>query len=192
MTLQELYRKLDYVNHSRERRAEMSALILDNPTLMAPLMEIAFRVDDPVSSRACWVMEFTVKRNLSYLYPYLDGFTKNLERVYLDSSVRPVAKICELLMESYFSEPQNETRRTMTDLHLEQIVSACFDWLIGEHKVAPQAYSMTSLLLLGRKFDWIRPELKMVLEQNYAAGSPAFQARARMTLAKIDRSTTAS
>ncbi|MGB3152866.1 MAG: adenylosuccinate lyase, partial [Maribacter sp.] len=64
---------------------------------------------------------------------------------------------------------------------------ACFDWLIGNHKVAAKAYSMTCLLFLGRKFDWIHPELKLVLEQNYASGSAAYKARARMTLAKINK-----
>ncbi len=185
MIREELYQSLDYVNHSRTKRAEMSALILENPQWIAPLIKIAFTVDDPVSNRACWVMEFTAKENLSYLFPYLDEFTENLNKVHFDSSVRPMAKICELLMKTYFSKLPNEAQKALTETHLERITSACFDWLIGEHKVAAKAYSMTSLLLLGRKFDWIHPELKMVLERNYAIGSAAYKARARMTLAMI-------
>ncbi len=163
----------------------MSALTLENPHLIAPLLKIAFTVDDPISKRACWIMEFTAKENLSYIFPYLDEFTESLPKVHLDSSVRPMAKICEYLIKSYFSKTPNETQKILTEIHLERITSACFDWLIGEHKVAAQAYSMTCLLLLGRKFDWIHSELKMILEQNYAIGSAAYKARARMTLAKI-------
>lgn len=199
MNQEELYHALDYVDHSREKRAQMSTLILENPQLIGPLMEIAFSVDDPISNRACWIMEFTAKENLSYILPYLDTFTENLNRVHFDSSVRPIAKICELLMKAYFTKLSNETQgksietqresteiqKALTINHLERITAACFDWLIGEHKVAAQAYSMTSLLLLGRKFDWIHPELKMILEQNYASGSAAYKARARMTLAKL-------
>ena len=210
MTQDELYASLDYVNHSREKRAEMSGLILDNPHLVKLLMAFAFDVDDPISSRACWVMEFAAKEDLNYVLPYIDEFTGNLGKVHVDSAVRPVAKICEYLIDAYFSEtrnsePQNsETRNskprnsetqnsktpnkvqeTLTEVHLEHIVTACFDWLIGEHKVAPQAYAMTCLLLLGRRFDWIYPELKMILEKNYAQGSPAYKARARMTLAAL-------
>lgn len=70
--------------------------------------------------------------------------------------------------------------------HLTQITTTCFDWLIGNQKVAAKAYSMTSLLMLGSKFDWIWPELRLILEQNYHNGSPAYQARARMTLAKLN------
>jgi len=73
----------------------------------------------------------------------------------------------------------------MTPYHLEQMGAACFDWLIGEHKVAAKAYSMTSLLLLGHRFEWIHPELKMVLQQNYSSGSAAYKARARITLSKL-------
>ena len=214
MTRDDLYRALDYVNHSREKRAEMAALILENPNLVPHLLDIAFDVDDPISHRACWVMEFTAKEKLSYLYPYLDEFTSNLSRVHLDSAVRPVAKICEFLMKAYFlkkpvdseaseenhlgknspeksldlmkgSEKSTLARKALTETHLEYITAACFDWLIGEHKVAAQAYSMTCLLLLGRKFDWIHPELKIILEQNYAKGSAAYKARARMTLEKL-------
>ncbi|WP_281502535.1 adenylosuccinate lyase [Arenibacter sp. F20364] len=163
----------------------MSNLILNAPSHIIPLMEIAFQVDDPVSCKACWVLEFTAKENLGYLFPNIDNFVRNIGSVHLDPAVRPIAKICEILMKSYFQLKDQETLDALNDEHLESITSACFDWLIGNHKVAAQAYSMTSLLLLGRKFDWIHPELRMILEQNYQNGSAAYKARARMTLAKL-------
>lgn len=185
MNKAQLYKALDYVDHSREKRIGMAMLVSKNPSLLDYLFEIAFLVDDPISSKACWVIEFTAKENLSYLFPYLNRFTSNIHTLKLDSSVRPMAKICEYLVKTYFGKTKKRVHEMVTEKHLEEITSACFDWLIGEHKVAAQAYSMTCLLLLGRKFDWIHPELKMILEQNYAAGSAAYKARARLTLAKI-------
>lgn len=185
MNKEALLNALDYVNHSREKRQEMATLILNHPHLIKPLLSIAFTVDNPISSRACWVLEFTAKENLEYIFPYLDSFTTELHKVHLDSSVRPMAKICEYLTKCYFSKKEASCKEHLTNNHLEIIASNCFDWLIGEHKVAAQAYSMTSLLLIGSKYDWIYPELRMVLEQNYATGSAAYKARARMTLAKI-------
>ncbi|MFC4097064.1 adenylosuccinate lyase [Euzebyella saccharophila] len=185
MTKEALYDSLNYVNHSREKRSEMAQLILQNPNLVRPLLQIAFDVDDPISNRACWVMEFTAKEHLDYLLPHINMFIKNIHRVHQDSAVRPIAKICEFLTLAYFSKTSNPVQQTLNTSHLEKIASSCFDWLIGDHKVAAQAYSMTCLLLLGRKFDWINPELKMVLEQNYPSGSAAYKARARHTLAKL-------
>ena len=181
----QLYEALDYVNHSREKRMEMALLISKNPHLVKPLLEIAFEDKNPISSKACWVMEFTAKENLPYLFPYLNQFTKAISLLKLDSSVRPMAKICEYLITGYFQKKESKVKETLNEKHLEEITTACFDWLIGDHKVATQAYSMTCLLLLGRKFNWIHPELKIILEQNYAAGSAAYKARARMTLKKI-------
>ncbi|QWX82608.1 adenylosuccinate lyase [Cellulophaga sp. HaHaR_3_176] len=181
----ELKNSLNYVNHSREKRAEMSLLVLENPNLIEPLLKIAFTVKDPISSKACWVLEFTAKEKLSFIFPYLNEFTSKMGTVYLHPSVRPMAKICEYLITSYFSKSPNNVKEFLNNVHLERITTACFDWLIGEHKVAAQAYSMTCLLLLGKKFDWILPELKIILEKNYAQGSSAYKARARMTLAKI-------
>ena len=185
MTKTELYRSLNYVDATREKRTQMASLISDNPDLIRPLLEIIFVEENPISSRAAWVLEFTLKKKLHYIYPHLDFFTSNMNNVRLDSSVRPLAKICEFLTKAYFSKTNNEALNVIQEKHLESITAACFDWLIGDHKVAAKAYSMTSLLLLGQKFDWIHPELKMVLEQNYSDGSAAYQARARMTLAKI-------
>lgn len=185
MNKEQLYQALDYVNHSREKRKEMAQLVSDNSNLVLPLLEIAFDDKDAISSKACWVIEFTTKESLSSIFPYLDLFTSNIELLKRDSSVRPMAKVCEYLITSYFQKTKTDAQDQLKKEHLEKIASACFDWLIGNHKVAAQAYSMTCLLLLGRKFDWIHPELKMVLEQNYNTGSAAYKARARMTLAKI-------
>jgi len=164
---------------------EMANMVLENSDLVVPLLEITFDVDNPLSSKACWILEYVAKEDLSYILPHINFFSDNMNSVKLDSSVRPMAKICEYLIKAYFSKNKNKTQKTLTPKHLEQIATSCFDWLIGDHKVAAKVYAMTSLLLLGRKFEWIHPELKMVLQLNYASGSSAYKARARMTLEKL-------
>jgi hypothetical protein len=185
MKIEQLYKSLDYVNHSREKRKEMALLVSENPQLVAPLLKVAFAQKDHISSKACWVLEFTAKENLPYIFPHLTFFTENLGKLRLHPSVRPMAKICEYLIIRYFKKEDSEIQKAMTDDHLENIVTACFDWMIGDHKVAAKAYSMTCLQLLGQKYDWIHSELRMVVEQQYAKGSAAFKARARMILAKL-------
>ncbi len=185
MTKKELLKSLDYVNHSREKRMMMAKLVSDNPSLTPLLLEIAVEDNTHVSSKACWVLEFTAKENLSYIFPHIDVFTSFIGKLKLDSSIRPMAKICEYLIIRYFKKKDENIKRILKEHHLESITTTCFDWLIEDHKVATQAYSMTCLLLLGSKFDWIHPELKLLLEQNYASGSAAYKARARMTLARL-------
>ncbi len=181
----QLIATLDYVNHSREKRLEMAILVSKNPHLIQPLLEIAFEDTSQISSKACWVLEFTAKENLPYLFPYITFFTNNIGVLTRHSSIRPAAKICEYLIIGYFQKKDSKIIETLQEKHLQMITTACFDWLIGDHKVATQAYSMTCLLLLGRKFNWIHAELQLILEQNYSSGGAAYKARARMTLSKI-------
>ena len=61
MTYLELYNALDHVDHSRAKRMGMSKLLASNPSCVATLLEIAFQVDDPVSCKASWVLEFMLR-----------------------------------------------------------------------------------------------------------------------------------
>lgn len=163
----------------------MAKLALDRPETISLLLEVAFENNDHISDKAIWVVEYTVKQNIRLLFPHLNVFTKNLCLVKREPGIRPMAKMCELLMLDYYSNKETESKKLLTPGQLEKIATACFDWLIGQHKVAPKAHSMTCLYLLGRDFDWIHPELKMVIEQNYASGSSGYKARARKILAKL-------
>lgn len=185
MTKSELLQKLDYVDHTREKRGQMADLALKRPEMILLLLVVASENHSDISDRAIWVLEYAVKQNISLLLPQLELFTKNLHRVKREQGIRPLAKMCELLLLDYYSQKETESKKMLTSRQLERIASACFDWLIGPHKVAPKAHSMTCLYLLGRDFDWIHSELKMVIEQNFATGSAAYKARARRILTKM-------
>ncbi|QLG43910.1 adenylosuccinate lyase [Costertonia aggregata] len=186
MTKEELFRTLNYVDATREKRLNMSKRVLEQPQLLKPLIQIAFEEDNPISCKAAWVLEFVTKQKLSLIFPHLDFFMNNINKLHLESSVRPVAKICEELVLNHFSKNKITAQEELTIKHLEKITAACFDWLIGNFKVAPKAYAMTTLLKLGEVFDWIHPELRLILEQNYHTGSAAYKARARMVLKKLE------
>jgi len=185
MTKSELLQRLDYVNHTREKRGKMASMALNQPEVIPLLLEIAFEKKSAMSDKAIWVVEYTIKQNVTLLLPYMKMFTNNLHHLNREQGIRPMAKMCELLMLDYYSKKETESKKIINTAQLERIASACFDWLIGSHNVAPKAHSMTCLYLLGQDFDWIHPELKMVIEQNYTSGSAAYRARARKILDKL-------
>ncbi|MDB9720749.1 adenylosuccinate lyase [Winogradskyella sp.] len=186
MTKDQLYNELDYVNHSREKRLHYAHLVIDNPKLITPLLEILFKVDDKISCRAAWVLEFMCGEQLELIIPYLDTFTNNLTKVHLDSAVRPVAKICEYLTKAYYSKTENKIKSMLQDIHKEKITEACFDWMLNDEKIAPKAYAMNSLFLLGKEKAWIHPELIMILERDFKMQSSGYKARARHIVQKIE------
>lgn len=187
MTTTDLYQELNYVNHSREKRLQYANLLIDNPNLIASILEILFKVDDKISPRAAWVLEFMCSKDIRYFIPHLDDFTKNMSTVYIDSAVRPVAKICELIAKAYTSKENNLIKKALTQTHKDRIIENCFDYMINDEKVAPKAYSMTTLFMLGKEYDWVHPELARILEGDFSKQSAAFKARARQILKKIKR-----
>lgn len=138
-----------------------------------------------MSPRAAWVFEFMCKENLNTIIPYLHRFTENVNKVHLNSAVRPVAKVCEYLIKALYSKLDNEIKQALNSTHKEKIIEACFDWMINDEKIAPKAYAMNSLFLLGRYSDWIHLELALILERDYQMQSSGFKARARHILNKI-------
>jgi hypothetical protein len=134
------------------------------------------------------VLENVTKKSLHAIVNHLNQIVLLLPNLHLESSIRPAAKICELLMKAYFGKKPHVTHIEVTENQLRCIAEAAFDWLIGNHKVAPWAHSMTILLLLGKKIDWIHPELRLILNQNYPTTGAAYKARARMTLAVLAKS----
>jgi hypothetical protein len=187
LTKTELYKELNYVNHSREKRMHYANLVIKNPELVSPLLEILFDVNDKISCRAAWVFEFMCGEKLEAIIPYLDVFTENISKVHLDSAVRPVAKVCEYLIKAYYSKDDHIIKSHLTETHKEKTVEACFDWMINDQKIAPKAYAMNTLFLLGNDYDWIHPELVMILERDFQMQSSGFKARARHILRKIKK-----
>lgn len=141
-------------------------------------------VDDKTSCRAAWFFEFMRGEHLEEVIPYSDVFTTNMNKLHIDSAVRPVAKFCEYLVKAYYSKLENKIKNALSDTHKEKIIEACFDWMINDEKIAPKAYAMNSLFLLGGDYEWIHPELVMILERDYQMQSFGFKARARHILKK--------
>lgn len=187
MTTDALYDQLNYVNHSRENRIHYANILLNDSALITKTLDILFMVDDPISPRAAWILEFMCREKLEALVPYLDRFTKNIHKVHLDSAVRPVSKICEYLAKSYYNKTTNLIKQSLNTYHREKIIALCFDYLISDQKVAPKAYAMTSLFLFGKDYDWIYPELIIILERDFQTQSVAFKARAKQILKKIKK-----
>ncbi|OIQ28306.1 MAG: adenylosuccinate lyase [Bacteroidetes bacterium MedPE-SWsnd-G2] len=187
MTSEALYKELNYVNHSRENRMKYAQMLIKDQSLIPQILDILFTVDDKISCRAAWVLEFMCNENLEAIIPYLDRFTAQMKTVHLDSAVRPVAKICEYLVTANYGKQESEIRKALTNSHKELMIEVCFDYMINDEKIAPKAYAMNSLYLLGTEYNWIHPELITILERDYANQSAGYKARARKIITKINK-----
>lgn len=170
-------------NPTRVNRNIAANIVLENPDLVKNLVEMTFDVDNKLSIKAAWVLEWIcTHRSIEEILPYIDVFTKNIKHVYFDSVIRPCAKICEHLAKAYTHKKDNIVKTTLNPKHIERIVETGFDWLITEQKIAVKAYTMTTLYCFGLSQDWIHPELKHIISTKVVHQSKGCEARGRHIL----------
>ncbi|WP_422860219.1 hypothetical protein ACOKFD_04885 [Flagellimonas sp. S174] len=185
MTEQQLYSKL---NSGRLSKVKINALVgqlEQHPELTLTLLNQVFEQDKIDEFNASWVLDHLLRKRLVYLLPYFEEFTLGLAEMKSESCIRPMAHICQMVTEAYFEKKDKIFIENISSNQLERIMTACFDWLIGQHKIAAKVFSMTSLYYLGMQFHWIHPELKLVLEETIAKGTSGYKNRAAKTLDRL-------
>jgi len=175
-------------NAKRDNRQRVANIVLKQPDLMKPLVEITFMTDHKVSIKAAWILEWICTHNdLNLILPYLDRFTEQIGLLHFDSAIRPCAKICEHLAVSYTNKKESLVKEALKPNHIEQIIETGFDWLITPQKIAVRAYTMNSLFLFGtlQGKDWVHPELEHLIQTKIIQESKGCKARGRHILASI-------
>jgi hypothetical protein len=164
----------------RPIRDEISGMVINNLSLLPEMMAMTFDISNKNHYKACWSLELVLEKNITWLLPYLETFCNKLAAYKHEGALRSVSKI---VLFSAIEDDKNgsflmsEMRQKMTE--------ACFDWLICNAKVATKAYAMRALYYFGKKQDWIYPELKVILQQDFAAHSAGYRAAAKDILKKI-------
>ena len=177
-------------NAKRDNRQRVANIVLEQPDLMEPLVEVTFMVDDKVSIKASWILEWIcTHHDLNLILPYLNDFTENIGSLQLDSAIRPCAKVCEHLAVAYTNKKENLTKETLKPEHIERIIETGFDWLITPQKIAVRAYTMNSLFLFGtlEGKDWVHPELEHLVRTKIIHESKGCKARGKHVLEQISK-----
>ena len=175
-------------NAARENRQRVANIVLANQDLFEPLVQVTFQVNQPISVKAAWVLEWIcTHHNLNLIIPQLPFFTQNIQYLTLDSAIRPCAKICEHIANAYYSKNDNKIKHHLTEEHIQAILETGFDWLITPQKIAVRAYTMNTLYLFGLEQDWVHPELKHLIESKIIHESKGTKARGKHILNLIEK-----
>ena len=187
MKLINLHSQLTNLTAHKKSRLEVSNWVIENPERLKELLNYCFKIDEEISYKAAWVLEYLCNDRLDLLIPHLTLFLENIPKAYKNQSIRPFSKICLMIAKLNYIKKDIAIVNSLTEGHKKAMTECSFDWLITNQKVASQAYAMDTLYLLGTEIDWIHPELKIIIEQNMASRTAAYQARGRMTLLKITK-----
>lgn len=175
-------------NPKRVNRQRVANFVLEDPHLFKDLVAITFDVENKVSIKAAWILEWIcTHHHLEWMLPHLNEFSANINTVKFDSAIRPCAKICAHLATAYYSKNENEIKKNLTSTHIDAIIETGFDWLITPQKIAVRAYTMTFLYLFGLEKEWIHPELSHLISTKIMHESKGCKARGKQILAFIEK-----
>jgi len=172
-------------NAKRVYRDQGTDTVLREPELLPFLIECLSSEKKDRAIKAAWVLELVCLYEIRLLLPHLERFTPKLSNLRHESAIRPVSKICSLVCQLYLKEPEDFSG--LETNWKEDILEASFNWLTGDHKIAPQVFAMESLFLLGKESDWIHEELYSILDRDYPNRSTGYQSRARKIMDKISK-----
>lgn len=184
-----LKEELDKITPQEAKKFQFKRDIVKSRPLQRDLIQLCFDEDQKLSVKACWVFESIYLHRFKIFTYVLPTFVDNLHRLKHDSAKRPMCRVLyNFIEQSRFPIPFGYPFRSiLTPEKKEKIIEFCFDWLIGDEKVALKAYSMRILEIVGKDSDWVYPELAVILQENMEHHSAAYKAAAKDVLQKMRR-----
>ncbi len=143
----------------------------DDPEKFGILADFILTGEEPLPSRAAWVIEGIDARHPDLITPYLTPFIKAIPRFKHLGTTRNVLKIL--------------SRNNIPKKLHGKLIDQCFE-LLQDRKapVAIQVYSMQIISNLADCYPEIMQELREVLESRMNSSLPGFKSRAKKILKK--------
>lgn len=165
----------------RKSREYCGQFFYDNQRYLDILFECAFNVKYEYHYKACWILELVADLDLTLLVPRLQQLLAVLPHFHHDGALRSISRICMLLCEHHqqaeiLSESQNSL-----------ITDVCFEWLLGDQKVATKAYAMRTLLVKAKSDQSVVIPLKDAIQQGFPNHSAGYKSAAKDVLRQLSR-----
>ncbi len=123
-------------------------------------------------------MELLAERNPELLLPYFERICDAIPKYKHESAIRGMSRVV------YFIGTSKTI--ALSENQKEKLIAICLDWLIGAIKVAPKAYAMYTLAHFAKEHDWLKEELRNIIDKDYYAQSAGYKAAAREVLKNLN------
>jgi hypothetical protein len=159
--------------HTKQQKDRIVAYIGSNKDRFALLMDLFLKGEYRITQRAAWPLSYCVREHPALIKPYFKVLLDNLERTGLHVAV------------------VRNTMRLLQDVDIPKkyqgrVMSTCFDYIQAPGTpIAVKAFSLTVLEHLSASYPDIKPELKMIIEEQWDQAPPAFRSRAKKILKKM-------
>lgn len=156
----------------------------DHPDRLPLLIESMFSDDYPANFYHAWIWDGLIRRDIRLVNPFLEEVVSRLLETESESVIRILAKTCEIVSEELTNPAKLREGPAIGIGGKEKIISACFEWLQEDHKVAPKVFAMTTLWNLRREASWIEEALLDEIHRQLPIATAGFKNRSLKILAR--------
>lgn len=163
------------------KRVSVADKLSKNQNLLEDFIEIISNGEE-LSLKALMAVEVLGRNEFQKLRPYMPEIISSAKLYLNSSSRRCLAKIFSFAIKTTFKS-QDKVLLT-SDLKIE-ISELSFLWLISDEKTAVKVFSMQNLYELRHEAQWIKEELKGIIEKALPSSSAGYKSRAVKILRKL-------
>lgn len=162
--------KLIEKEHSKQQCERIVSYIGNDKERFAELVRLFLKGGYRITQRAAWPLSYCVRRHPELIAPYFKPLLDNLARPGIHVAV--IRNTMRLLQDVKIPEK-----------YQGRVMNTCFNFIQSpETAIAVKAFSLTVLQHLSRDYPDILPELKLIIEEQWAQAPPAFRSRAKKIL----------
>jgi len=172
------YKKIENATAHRVSRDALVDFVLAHPEHRVDLWAIACSAQDKNHYKALWVIELLSVKKPEILTPFVDQYCAALPKYTIERAIRPSAKICYQLVQS--------KKVILSDAQEARLIEVCLEWLVSNVKVAPAAFALRSLYLLGLKHEWVHEELRLLLSKTIEHPTPGYKVVVKELLKRLN------
>ncbi len=161
--------------HSKSQTDKIVRYIGNDPKRFAELMKLFFKGEYKVTQRAAWPMSNCVREHPSLIKPYFKQILTLLDKKDVHEAV--TRNIMRLLQDVEIPKRFHGN-----------IMNACFNY-VGDINApaAVKAFALTVLYNLSKEYPDIRPELQLIIGEQWDHETPAFRSRGKKILKALKK-----
>ena len=171
------FNRIAVSNASTNCRNGLRDFVLKNSDTMPDLIAIGTDLNNKNHYKAVWIIEMLAEHSAKILIPFVEIICETMAHYKHESAIRGMSRV------AYFLSTSKEI--ALTANQKEKLIEICLDWFIGDTKVAPKVYAMYTLCHYAQKEDWIKEELRQIIDKDYLSQSAGYKAAAKEVLKKI-------
>ena len=153
--------------------------VLENLECLKDLVAFAIDLTNKNQYKAVWIIEMLAETHPELLAPFVNQICNVAAKYKHESAIRGISRTILFLSTS--------KKISLTEDQQEKFIETSLDRLIGNDKVAPKVFAMYALSHFAKNQDWIKEELRNIINKDFANQSAGYKAAAREVLLQLSK-----